>query len=199
MRKVEFLNRLRALIGKYPYEELEKSLEYYSEMIDDRMEDGMTEEEAVASLGSAEEIAQQIMCELPLTTIVKYKAKEKAEGKKFPVWAIILIIVGSPLLFPLAIGLGATVFGFYVAIWSVVFAFWAVSVSLGVSSLACIIAFITMIVKGSILSAVIYFGATLFLCGATILALIASFYVSKGLVLATIAFVKGIKKMIVGK
>ena len=34
--------------------------------------------EAVASLGSAEEIAQQIMCELPLTTIVKYKAKEKA-------------------------------------------------------------------------------------------------------------------------
>ena len=41
MSKVEFLNRLRALIGKYPYEELEKSLEYYSEMIYDRMENGM--------------------------------------------------------------------------------------------------------------------------------------------------------------
>ena len=199
MSKVEFLNRLRALIGKYPYEELEKSLEYYSEMIDDRMEDGMTEEEAVASLGSAEEIAQQIMCELPLTTIVKYKAKEKAEGKKFPVWAIILIIVGSPLWFPLVIGFGATVFGIYVAIWSVVFAFWVVSVSLGVSTIACVIAFVSMIVKGSILSAVIYFGATLLLCGATILGLIASFYVSKGLILATVAFVKCIKRMIVGK
>ena len=48
MRKEEFLTALRAgLTGLLP-EGVEKLVEFCSEMIDDRMEDGLTEEEAVA-------------------------------------------------------------------------------------------------------------------------------------------------------
>ena len=34
-------------------------------MIDDRVEDGLTEEEAVAEIGTAEEVAAQLIAELP--------------------------------------------------------------------------------------------------------------------------------------
>ena len=77
MTKVEFLDELKKQIAEYPSGETEQSLEYYSEMIDDRMEDGMTEGEAVASLGKIEDIARQIKEELPLATLVKQKTKEK--------------------------------------------------------------------------------------------------------------------------
>ena len=73
MTKAEFLNELKNRIAEYPSEETNQSVEYYSEMIDDRMEDGMSEPEAVASMGKVAEIAQQIKEELPLTTLVKYK------------------------------------------------------------------------------------------------------------------------------
>ena len=59
MRKEEFLTALRAgLTGLLP-EGVEKLVEFCSEMIDDRMEDGLTEEEAVAAAGSLDELIQQ--------------------------------------------------------------------------------------------------------------------------------------------
>lgn len=64
MRKEEFLTALRAgLTGLLP-EGVEKLVEFCSEMIDDRMEDGLTEEEAVAAAGSLDELIQQAKAEL---------------------------------------------------------------------------------------------------------------------------------------
>ena len=60
MTKQEFLNELKNQISEYPSEETKQSLEYYSEMIDDRIEEGMTEAEAIASMGAVGAIAQQI-------------------------------------------------------------------------------------------------------------------------------------------
>ena len=37
MTKAEFLNELKNRIAEYPSEETNQSVEYYSEMIDDRM------------------------------------------------------------------------------------------------------------------------------------------------------------------
>ena len=56
MNKQEFLDRLRKGLSGLPQAEREERLLFYSEMIDDRMEEGLTEEEAVAALGSLEEI-----------------------------------------------------------------------------------------------------------------------------------------------
>ena len=57
MQKTEFLDRLRTALADLPAEELEKTLGYYAEMIEDRMEDGMDEEAAVAAMGDPEAVA----------------------------------------------------------------------------------------------------------------------------------------------
>ena len=43
MTKQEFLRELWNRLTELPQEDVEKSLDYYSEMIDDRVEDGLTE------------------------------------------------------------------------------------------------------------------------------------------------------------
>ena len=65
MKKQEFLTALWKQLSDMPNSDVERSLDYYSEMIDDRVEAGMSEEEAVAEIGSVEEAAKQIMADAP--------------------------------------------------------------------------------------------------------------------------------------
>ena len=67
MNKTEFLDALRHALGKLPSYEVEQSIAFYAEMIDDRIEDGMSEQEAVAALGSVHAIAAQIVLFLQRT------------------------------------------------------------------------------------------------------------------------------------
>ena len=68
MTKQLFLNELSAALHGLPREERYRTLRYYDELIDDRMEDGQSEEEAPASTG---------------------------KGRK--VWLIVLLALGFPL------------------------------------------------------------------------------------------------------
>ena len=61
MTKAEFLEQIKAKIAHLPYEDLRKNLDFYSEMIEDRMEEGLTEEEAVATMEPPEVIAAKIL------------------------------------------------------------------------------------------------------------------------------------------
>ena len=47
MNKQDFLAALRGLLNDLPAEDIRRSLDFYAEMIDDHMEDGMTEEDTV--------------------------------------------------------------------------------------------------------------------------------------------------------
>ena len=75
MKKQEFLAVLRDRLRGLPQEDIQRSVDYYSEMIDDRMEDGLREESAVAALGSMDEIVSQILMETSLPKLVKAKVK----------------------------------------------------------------------------------------------------------------------------
>ena len=75
MNKQTFVSELRGRLSGLPPKELDDRLNFYLEMIDDRMEDGITEEAAISEIGSVEEIAAQIIAETPLTKIVKEKTK----------------------------------------------------------------------------------------------------------------------------
>ena len=55
MDKQEFLSKLRAKLFGLPQKELEERLSFYSEMIDDRIEEGLSEETAVKELGTVYE------------------------------------------------------------------------------------------------------------------------------------------------
>jgi len=56
MNKNEFLATLRERLNGLPEEDIIKSIDFYGEMLDDRIEDGMSEEEAVSDLGNIDEI-----------------------------------------------------------------------------------------------------------------------------------------------
>ena len=60
MDKRTFLDGLRTALVSLPASEIDKTVAYYEEMIDDRIEEGMSEEEAVASMEPIGVLAQ--MC-----------------------------------------------------------------------------------------------------------------------------------------
>ena len=63
MTKADFLNALDHRLGALSEIDIARSLDYYEEMIDDRMDDGMTEEEAVAAIGDPEAVSRDILRE----------------------------------------------------------------------------------------------------------------------------------------
>ncbi len=63
MTRVQYLNELYRRLGGMSREQAEQHLTYYAEMLADRMEEGMTEEEAVASMEDVDTIAQRILQE----------------------------------------------------------------------------------------------------------------------------------------
>ncbi len=61
MRKAEFLDKLcQELRFHTDAEEIRKVVSFYEQSIDDRMEDGMSEEDAVAALGPIDDIVREI-------------------------------------------------------------------------------------------------------------------------------------------
>ena len=61
MNKQEFLTELEKGLAKLSPEEIQEHLYFYSEMIDDRMEDNIPEEEAILLIGDVNDIINQIL------------------------------------------------------------------------------------------------------------------------------------------
>lgn len=101
MKKLEFINELEAQLHSMPTEEVRPLLDYYMEIVADRMEDGMTEEEAIDSLGPIPELAEKILAEQPQSEPIPTPAPipEPAPQKKrrWSASSIVLAIVLSPL------------------------------------------------------------------------------------------------------
>ena len=189
MTKNEFLTELRAALEGLPEEDVEKSLEYCSEMIDDRIEDGLSEEEAVADLGSIEDIRAQIVKDTPITKIIKEKIKPK---RTLSGLEITLLIVGFPIWFPLLASVAATLFCIWVSLWAVVISFYAVEAAFMASAVGGIIAAVVMLTVGNSLSGLFLLGCSLACVGLGILWIFVCKYSTKGLVWLTGAFVKSL-------
>lgn len=90
--KKKFLKELDIRLSNLPKSEREKSLNFYEEIIDDKIEEGLTEQEAVESLGSIDEIAADILENSPVDE------QQTTQRKGFPLAArIALLIFLSPL------------------------------------------------------------------------------------------------------
>ena len=141
MTKLEFILALNEKLSAYPKAEVQQRLSFYSEMIEDRMEDGLSEEEAVAAVGDVERIAAEIAAEL---TPEEAPKPPKPAPREWKTWVIVLLIVGSPVWFSLAVGAGAAVLSLYASVWAVIISLWAVFgalVTCGVCGIACGIGF----------------------------------------------------------
>ena len=81
MNKQEFLAGLRKGLSGLPQTDMEECLTFYAEMLDDRIEEGLSEEEAVAAAGAVEEIVRQTVDETPLAKIAKERVRPKRHLK----------------------------------------------------------------------------------------------------------------------
>ncbi len=79
MNKNEFISTLKKRLDGVPIEDINKSVDYYSEMIEERREEGMSEEEAVEALGNIEDIISQILSEAFLPKQAEEKEKPECE------------------------------------------------------------------------------------------------------------------------
>ena len=77
MNRYDFKHQLARRLAGLPEEELATTLSFFDEMIDDRLDEGMTEEQAVADLGDLDEIANRILAEMSPFERVKQKLKPK--------------------------------------------------------------------------------------------------------------------------
>ena len=196
MNKEMFLEELKRKLIGLPQADIDERLAFYSEMIDDRIEDGLTEEEAVAKVGSVDGIVAQIMSEIPLTKLVKEKVKPK---RSLRVWEIVLIVLGFTVWFPLLIAFLVIVFAVYVVIWSLAIAVYAVTLGITVSALACIPGTIICIIAHRLIAAVFCLGAGVLLAGIAILLFFACIGITKGMLKLTKGMLLGIKRSFVGK
>lgn len=122
MTKREFVSALWDRLSVLPAKETARYIDYYVEMLDDRMEEGMTEEEAVASLEPVETIAAQILSE---ETAVPPRPRS---GRM--TWTIVLIVLGSPVWLSLMIALAAVLLAALAVFDSLLLSVWAAVISL---------------------------------------------------------------------
>lgn len=156
MSKQEFLEQLRKGLCGLPQDEIEERLTFYSEMIDDRIEEGLSEAEAVSGIGSVNSIVSQIVAEVPLTKLVKEKITPK---KKLKIWEIVLLALGSPMWLSLLLAAFAVVLAIYVSLWSLLISLWCVFGSFVVGALGGIVAGGGLAFCGSIPSGIALMGA----------------------------------------
>ena len=165
MTKQEFLAGLREKLSDLPSKETEERLNFYSEIIDDRVEEGLSEEDAVRAVGSSDEIAAQILSEF---NPPQEESKEKKPKKTWSAVGIMLIVLGFPLWFPLLIATFSIAIAVCAVILSVVFSFWAVFASLAGSSLGIVFSGVVFLLTGNPVSGIAMVGAGLTMAGLAI-------------------------------
>lgn len=135
MNKKEFLQELEKRLQALPKEEIQSRLEFYSEAIDDRVEEGLTEEQAIEQIGTLDEITWEIVKKTPLVTLVKEKVKPK---RRMRAWEIVLLCVGFPLWFPLLITAMVLILVGYILAWVLVIVTYSVEMATATAGLAAI-------------------------------------------------------------
>lgn len=176
MNKREFINELKNGLSVLPKCDIKEHLSFYSEIIDDKIEDGKTEETAVAEIGDINEIIKQIIADTPITKLVKEKIKPK---RKLSFLEIILLSLGSPIWASILIALIAMILSIYISLWSIVISLWAVFVTLTASSFGGIFASFVFAFTNNLSTGFALLGVSLVLAGSGIFAFLGCKIITK--------------------
>ncbi len=194
MNKQEFLSRLKEKLPAN--EDTQERLSFYSEMIDDRKEEGMSEEEAVAEIGTVESVLSQILSEIPLSKLVKETVKPKRALKA---WEIVLLILTSPVWVSLLIAAFVIVISVYIVIWSLLISLWAIELAFALGAVYMAVYAVVFITQSRMLQSAAYFGASIALVGISILMFFVCKKASKGTIMLTKKIAEGIKLIFIRK
>ncbi len=196
MSKQEFLALLRKGLSGLPQDDIEERLTFYSEMIEDRMEEGLSEEEAVAAVGSVDEIVAQVVADIPLAKIAKERIKPQ---KRLKVWEIVLLALGSPIWLSLGISAIAVILSLYVSLWSVIISLWAVFVSFAACAIGGVVAGIVFAIGSNGLTGIAMIGAGIVCAGLSIFMFYGCKVTTKGILILTKKIAVRIKNCFIKK
>jgi len=191
MNKIKFLLSLHDKLSGLPQDEVEERLSFYGEMIEDRMEEGISEEEAVASAGDVDEIAAQIMSESLSEKSVPQKAKPK---RRMGAWEIVLLVLGSPVWRSLLIAVLAAAVSLYAVLCSAVICLWAAFGSAAGCALYGAAAGAVYVACGNIPAGAALIGAGMVCAGLAVLLMAGCRAAGKGMVWLSVKAARGLKK-----
>jgi len=200
MNKQQFLAAIEKKLEGMQDEDLRSSLDYYEEMLNDRIDDGMTEEEAVKDMGSVDEITAQILEDQPLALVIRDNIKEKIKpSRSLRAWEIVLIVLGSPLWisllaagFAIAVALAAAALSLYVVMWVLVGVLWICVAAQGLGAVTGIGWSIAGLFIGRPMQSLLTVGCGLVCGGAAILMFYGALLATKGLAKGTAAVWKAL-------
>ena len=177
MTKQEFLKRLRKKLKGLSGKEAAQRITFYSEMIDDRIEEGLSEEEAVAEIGSIDEVAAQIAAEAAEQTA--------APKRKLQAWQIVLLVLGAPLWLPLVLAAAAVALSLYVTVWAALISLWAADLALAVGALGGVALSVAAFCTGGFAQGLLRLAAGCVFAGLAIFLFFGCLYATKGVILGT--------------
>lgn len=191
MTKIIFLENLKNGLNGLPIDEIYERLDFYSEMIDDKIEDGLTEEKAISSLGSIDNIISEILKDYPFKKLLKNKIKPK---KRLTTLEITLLILGSPIWFTILLSLIACFISVYISIWSIIISLWAVFIAFVGTAIGLFIFGIISLCLENVHTGVVAIAISLVLAGVSIFLFYGCIYVTKILILLAKKILLKIKK-----
>ena len=190
MNKAEFLQALAARLNGLTAQERERALNFCAEGIDDRVEDGMEENDAVAALGDVETVARELLADRPLRAVVRERVRREGSAGR-----IALLICASPLLLTLfAVGLSA-----YAALWAAMVSVYAAVASLLIAGAVCALGGVALMFLQGAAPGLCVCGAGLVSFALGLLLIDPVKAAGKGLWKLTKAFGRGCKRLIVGR
>lgn len=196
MDKSAFLAALQAALDGLPPEDTVRWLAFYDEAIADRMEDGASEAEAVAALGTPDEVARQILEELSLPQLVRVKMKPR---RAWRAWEIVLLAVGSPVWLPLLLTAATLLFTFYLLLWAIVAVLYAVDLSLAAGGLAGLVGALYYLVTAHAAAGALCLGGGLFCAGAAILLFFGCNQSARGTLALGSQMLRAVKRAVIGR
>lgn len=176
VNKNQFLKQLAFCLQKIDKKEAQEILKDYEEHFAFGYEEGKTEEEISASLGSPEQIAKEILATYPLEKIEKTEKKETPGNIMRAIWATIGLS-----FFNLVIVLGP-----FIALFSILLSFWVVGISFTLSPLLVVVDAVIHIELFNLFELFI----SITLCGIGIFLCLGMIYVTKGFIKGMIRYLK---------
>lgn len=185
MTKAEYLSRLESLLSCLPEGQRAESLAFYEEMILDRMEEGLGEEEAVSTLDAPGVVAEAILDDLPAVPRVVAKTRRKS---RVLLW--VLVILGFPVWGALLAALAITMLSFYATVWIFVAVVWGLAVLLVLGCPLFLLLAVCGLIVGNAPYTLVEFGAALVALGLGLLLVRLAFELTRGVALLSAAVVR---------
>ena len=191
MKKEEFLSALKSKLSGLPGQDVSERIDFYSEMIDDRMEEGRTEEEAVSEIGTVDGVAAQIISDIPFSRIARERIRPK---KRLNTVKTVLLAVGSPIWLSLAVATFSIILSIYAVLWSLTVSVWAVFASLVGCAVGGVISGMIFAIGGNVTTGVAVIGAAFISAGLCIFSFFGCKAATRGIIYLTKKIAFCIKK-----